>query len=565
MGPLLSITSIISLSLLTALTQCQSTNWWDPPLRPTPDSSINITGAPFTTPANSNTIRGFIDAHNHPTSSFSFGGRLLCGEPFPSPASASITTTLQDCPEHYPNGTLALFDFLTNGGDGLHDPVGWPTFHSWPAHDSLTHQQNYYAWIERSWRAGLRVMVANLVANRVICEIYPFKDPDVLSNGGCDEMSSIRYQARKLYEMEAFIDGIFGGQGKGFFRIVKSSQEARTVIGQGKLAVVMGVEASELFGCKQVLDIPQCNRGDIDRGLDELHALGVRSLFLCHKFDNALCGVRFDEGVVGTAINAGQFLSTGTWWTTEECPGPQSDNPIGPITAEQKEEILAQLGLPKGLKIPEYTYAAVDGSPQCNVRGLTSLGEYALRGMIRRKMMVEIDHMSVKAAGKVLDILQAEKYPGVLSSHSWMDLDWTGRVYQLGGFIAQYMHDSEEFIAEAARTGGLRTQYSVGYGFGTDMNGLGGWPAPRNSSPVVTYPFTSVDGGSTIDRVTTGQRTWDFPTDGAAHYGLVPDWIEDIRVVGGQSVVDELFRGAESYLRTWGASENHTSQRRKKR
>lgn len=62
-----------------------------------------------------------------------------------------------------------------------------------------------------------------------------------------------------------------------------------------------------------------------------------------------------------------------------------------------------------------------------------------------------------------------------------------------------------------------------------------------------------------IDKQTTGERTWDFNTDGAAHYGVVPDWIEDIRIVGGQKVVDDLFAGAESYLRTWGNAEKHQS------
>ncbi|MFF0004748.1 discoidin domain-containing protein [Streptomyces tibetensis] len=91
------------------------------------------------------------------------------------------------------------------------------------------------------------------------------------------------------------------------------------------------------------------------------------------------------------------------------------------------------------------------------------------------------------------------------------------------------------------------------------MNGVGGWPGPRGADAPnkVTYPFKSVDGGSVIDRQTTGERTWDLNTDGAAHYGLVPDWIEDIRRVGGQDTVDDLFRGAESYLDTWAASEKH--------
>src|SRR5690606_24703894 len=124
---------------------------------------------------------------------------------------------------------------------------------------------------------------------------------------------------------------------------------------------------------------------------------------------------------------------------------------------------------------------------------------------------------------------------------------------------AEYVNGSEHVVAEAGRTGALREKHGVGYGYGTDMNGVGGWPAPRGADAPnpVTYPFRSVDGGSVLDRQTTGQRTWDLNTDGAAHYGLVPDWIEDIRRVGGQDVVDDLFRGAESYLGTWGASERH--------
>ncbi|MFC8277741.1 discoidin domain-containing protein [Streptomyces sp. NPDC057271] len=515
-------------------------SWWDPVARPAPDSEINVTGAPFKGTDERGEVRGFVDAHNHLMSNEAFGGRLICGKNF---SEQGVADALKDCPEHYPDGSLAIFDFITKGGDGKHDPNGWPTFKDWPAHDSLTHQQNYYAWVERAWRGGQRVLVNDLVTNGVICSVYFFKDRS------CDEMTSIRLQARKTYEMQDYIDKMFGGPGKGWFRIVTDSEQARDVIQQGKLAVVLGVETSEPFGCKQILDIAQCSRADIDRGLDELHQLGVRSMFLCHKFDNALCGVRFDSGALGTAINVGQFLSTGTFWKTEKCTGPQHDNPIGLAAAPQAEK-----QLPAGVSVPGYAADA-----QCNTRGLTALGEYAVRGMMQRKMMLEIDHMSVKATGRALDILESAAYPGVLSSHSWMDLNWTERVYGLGGFIAQYMNGSEGFIAEAKRTEALRDKYGVGYGYGTDMNGVGGWPGPRGADTPnpVKYPFRSTDGGSLIERQTTGQRTWDLNTDGAAHNGMVPDWIEDIRVVGGEDVVSDLFRGAESYLDTWGASERH--------
>ncbi|MGP4045762.1 galactose-binding domain-containing protein [Streptomyces sp. 2A115] len=531
---------LMAMTLGTTSSSAAETDWWNPVARPAPDSQINATGEPFKGTDPQGQVRGLVDAHNHLMSNEAFGGRLICGKPF---SELGVADALKDCPEHYPDGSLAVFDFITKGGDGRHDPDGWPTFKDWPAYDSMTHQQNYYAWVERAWRGGQRVLVNDLVTNGVICSVYFFKDR------GCDEMTSIRLQAKLTYDMQAYIDKMYGGTGKGWFRIVTDSAQARSVVQQGKLAVILGVETSEPFGCKQILDVPQCSKADIDRGLDELHELGVRSMFLCHKFDNALCGVRFDEEGLGTAINVGQFLSTGTFWQTEKCTGPQHDNPIGGAAAPEAEK-----ELPDGVEVPSYA-----GDAQCNTRGLTELGEYAVRGMMKRKMMLEIDHMGVKATGQALDILESESYPGVLSSHSWMDLNWTERVYRLGGFIAQYMHGSEDFVEEAKRTEALRDKYNVGYGYGTDMNGIGGWPAPRGADTPnpVQYPFRSADGSAVLDKQTTGERTWNLNTDGAAHYGLVPDWVEDIRLVGGQGVVDDLLRGAESYLGTWGASENH--------
>ncbi|MFI6938074.1 discoidin domain-containing protein [Streptomyces sp. NPDC050418] len=520
------------------------TDWWTPTARPTPDAQVNVEGEPFKGTDSKGRVRGFVDAHDHIMSNEGFGGRLICGKPF---SEQGVADALKDCPEHYPDGSLAIFDMITKGGDGKHDPDGWPTFKDWPAHDSLTHQQNYYTGIERAWRGGQRVLVNDLVSNGVICSVYFFKDR------GCNEMDAIRLEAKKTYEMQSYIDSMYGGPGKGWFRIVTSSGQAREVIEQGKLAVVLGVETSEPFGCKQILDVAQCSKADIDRGLDELKELGVSSMFLCHKFDNALCGVRFDSGALGTAINVGQFLSTGTFWKTETCRGPQHDNPIGNAAAPQAEK-----ELPEGVDVPSYASDA-----QCNTRGLTELGAYATRGMMKRGMMLELDHMSVKAAGQAFDILESEGYAGALSSHSWMDQNWTERLYKLGGFAAQYMGQSQGFINEARSKAALREQYKVGYGYGTDMNGVGGWPAPRGADAPnpVKYPFRSADGKSVIDKQITGERTWDFNTDGAAHYGMVPDWIEDIRGVGGQDVVDDMMAGAESYLRTWARSEDYEPSR----
>jgi hypothetical protein len=55
----------------------------------------------------------------------------------------------------------------------------------------------------------------------------------------------------------------------------------------------------------------------------------------------------------------------------------------------------------------------------------------------------------------------------------------------------------------------------------------------------------------TFDRQRTGTRTFDINRDGVAHYGLYPDWVEDLRMVAGDEIVDDLVRGPEAYLQMW--------------
>ena len=169
-------------------------------------------------------------------------------------------------------------------------PEGWPSFAGWPRDESLTHEGTYWKWIERAWRSGLRIMVNDLVENRALCEIYPLKQND------CNEMTSAYQQADDMYALQDYIDAQFGGPGKGFLRIVKSPDEARKVINAGKLAMVLGVEVSEVFNCGQLMDIPNCNTTQIDDELDRLESIGVQSLFPVHKFDNALGGTQVRLG-----------------------------------------------------------------------------------------------------------------------------------------------------------------------------------------------------------------------------------------------------------------------------
>ena len=55
----------------------------------------------------------------------------------------------------------------------------------------------------------------------------------------------------------------------------------------------------------------------------------------------------------------------------------------------------------------------------------------------------------------------------------------------------------------------------------------------------------------TLDQQRSGERVYDINADGVAHYGLYPDWIEDLRMQAGNRIVRDMGRGAEAYLQMW--------------
>ena len=59
----------------------------------------------------------------------------------------------------------------------------------------------------------------------------------------------------------------------------------------------------------------------------------------------------------------------------------------------------------------------------------------------------------------------------------------------------------------------------------------------------------------TLGQQTSGERVYDINSDGMAHYGLYPDWIEDLRMIAGDQIVKEMGRGAEAYLEMWERAE----------
>lgn len=524
-----------------------------------PEVDVNVSGPQMGGTNAFQETRGYIDAHTHGMAFEFLGGDAHCGRPW---SPWGVTVALKDCLDHYATGGYGavLEDFLS--GKQHHDPIGWPSFKDWPAAGSLTHEGTYYKWMERSWRGGQRTLVNLLVENNQLCTIYPIK------HNSCDDIASIDRQAVDMRQMERYIDAQHGGPGQGWYRIVTDPDQARAVINSGKMAVIMGIETSVLFDCHERLGQSSCTTKDVDQRLQHVYDLGVRQMELVNKFDNAFAGVAGDTGTTGYLVNSANILETGSPWRMETCSPndypadngihdkdqdnsaalPKQDALFGGILATLQQRIggLTGLNLPA---LPVYP-----SKHHCNTMGLTSLGEYLVQKMAQKHMIIDPDHMSVKARKATLDVIDRLGYSGVVSSHSWATPDAYPRIYGEKGFITPYAGDSTGFVTkwkQMLNWANPKTYWGIG--FGADINGFGAQGDPRPNAlknHPVTYPFTGF-GGTTIDREHGGTRVWDINTDGVAHYGLYPDWIQDLRMLAGDAIVQDMERGPEAYLQMW--------------
>jgi hypothetical protein len=275
----------------------------------------------------------------------------------------------------------------------------------------------------------------------------------------------------------------------------------------------------------------------------------VRTFFPVHEFDNAFGGTKGIAGEQGAIVNAGNRLETGTFMAMQPCPAQDQDaeqvSPpaTGTLAMLLNGPLASLLG---GNPLPFY-----GPGPQCNTRGLTSLGVYLIKQMAKQHLIIQLDHMDTKTATATVSIAETEHYAGVVSAHCCGSYQLNGRIYHVGGFVNPQKDQPAGFLSVYGTDKSERSpSYYFGFGYGSDMNGLSDQPGPLSGTPI-RYPFKSFDGRVTFTREQWGQRTFDLNTDGVANYGLYADWLQAVQQDAGHAIASDMFRGAEAYLEMW--------------
>jgi hypothetical protein len=431
-----------------------------------------------------------------------------------------------------------------------------------------------------------------------------------------------------MYAMQDYIDAQSGGRGQGFFRIVLTPAEARQVIADGKLAVVLGIEISNVLNCKLNYNplrtqepFEETGEGGLENSytcamtetgadnevktqIQRLWNLGIRQIITIHEFDNPFGGNGiFDDLIlnIGNRENSGGIpsgfidnpfgsppeLPTGEFWTTYDCPAEGDAGFSGYLFGDRGGAPLQSIGLPPPLCIftgqngrAGGTTACYPARNQCNARWLTPLGLYTYSKLMEFGLIFDVDHLEMGMKTQALELAEAQTpaYPFVSTHGTFggMTVNQAQRVLRNGGFIYPSLGNAKEHIPlmEELRTvwTGAGSPGLFAFGFGTDTNGLSAQAGPRGNIEAgkeVVYPFTLFDGPLFADmpefdaivgvrfdqpqeRDAAGNgRTWSLDQDGSAHYGMLADFVQEMRLEGNTEQMRALFNSAEGFLRTW--------------
>lgn len=495
-------------------------------------------------------IVGFADTHTHPFANLASGGRLFWGAVF-----GPIEAVLSICePWH---GFAGLSDAIgnirrtMNGNISVgHKTGGYPNFDGWPAWNTLDHQQMHSDWIYRAYQGGLRLLVSHAVNNGLVCSIAP-KAP----GRTCDDMEAADLQIDAAKQMEAFTDGMNGGPGKGWFRIAYSPADARRIIADNKLAVVLGIEVDKLFGCGR----DECDAATVDAQLSKYYQMGVRHLYPVHFADNAFGGYALggDMDRALFAVNSMAANRGGVW----------------SFALSQEEDCSASFAI------------------KCNQRGLTLLGSHLITSMMNKGMIIDIDHMGKKTTDGVLALTAPRQYP-VISGHTGFvgtanpghssERDksdgWLAAIKTDGGMVSVGLTPGESRSYTPSWRGAVANDcpktsktwvqsylYAVDKMGGPDNAAVGlasdqflnELLGPRFDNHcagqlgLVFYPIATRTGAN-LGPNKVGNKTFDYNIEGLAHYGMLPEFIQDLKNEGlTNRDLDPLFRSAEGYIELW--------------
>ncbi len=237
-------------------------------------------------------IQGYVLTHEHPTQGMAFGGNYA----FTGAAGNYQNGVMENgytaqcggcsvagiCDHGEAKGSL--------GGLFLGKDIGVHSSYDGPLRKSFSHLRYSTEWIKEAHKpteekyqdSRARIMVAFAVENESMCEqLYYVNDKDGGDGHegyGCTKGDSFPSMKRQLDAMKDWV-----AANSDDMQIAYTPAEARDIINDDKLAIILGIESEYSFGSEASTFDP------VDR-LNTYIDEGVRTFYLSHKINSRLTG-----------------------------------------------------------------------------------------------------------------------------------------------------------------------------------------------------------------------------------------------------------------------------------
>ncbi|MCP4163135.1 MAG: peptidase M19 [Deltaproteobacteria bacterium] len=480
------------------------------------------------------TVSGFADIHTHQMAEYAYGGAWYYGS-----HKGSEDVALEKCTgghifggDHARTKYGVLNEFLgkapgTEGDTGWHfyKKSGFPDYTGWPRWDSIAHQQMWEGHLKQAHDSGLSLYVMSAVDFKNLCNTMP--KSNIKPGLKCDDMSNIDVQLQAANDFAAERDWV---------EIATSPAEARKIINDGKLAMILAIEVSAIFA-----------NDDWEESLDYyFNYYKVRSIQIGHQLDNRFTGVA-PHHFIFKLFQILNDIGSG-------------DSSIG-FELDEKGK---------------------------NVLGLTTEGKALVKGMIQKNMIIDIAHLSERAVDDVYDIsVENNYYPLVLSHGHLRSIMMDEKqeeekttpdniikmIIETGGMmglrtgaeqvktyvnsgVANNCDGSTKSFAQAYQyaTKGLK----VNIAFGSDFNGFIQQLRPRFGNSKETCA-ASGDTSRRDSQQDSQVNKIDTPFDyqGFGHIGLESNIINELKMFGVDT--SGLENSAETFCKVW--ERNYDSNR----
>jgi microsomal dipeptidase-like Zn-dependent dipeptidase len=456
-------------------------------------------------------IKGYADLHVHMFANNGFAGAWFTGDP----TAETREEMFKYCApgEKWPWLKEVIAKISPYVSSFLYRNHCVPQKVSFPQWNDLAHQQVWKGHLNEAHARGLKLMVLSAVHSYVLCRILPDSRKDITT---CEDRPNV---LRQLRAANKFI------QNQDWVEVAKNPQQARNIINNGKLAVVLSVETSNIF-----------DGDDWKEEFQDYWDAGARTLQIVHQFDNKMAGAAIHK----PPLKLAQYIRNKMRYDKFE-----------------------------GFDTTTHKYKTDFGTREVekNNKGLSASGAEVITEMMDRGMAIDFAHMSEKTMDDALKLLMERNYPFYISHGHLRDVmkGGLGRFEKSSGkpilrqltnvngvfglrTITYGTHTNDSEIPNNcdgtsmsfAQMVSFANEFGLRIAYGSDFNGFIGQSRPRFSK---NCPAQVVEG---LGR--------EFDKTGLGRVDQLQDLHEDIQNLGVD--VSSLDNSAEYFIDVWERSYN---------